>query len=152
MILSYQAIKRRHAKQRQMVHPTMERTTLNGLTYGLGPAGYDVRIAEDRIMWPGRFTLASTIEEFDMPTNVLGMVCDKSTWIRRGVAVHNTVIEPGWKGFLTLEIKMVGHKFLRIKAGSPIAQILFNYLDDYTDYPYEGKYQNQQAGPQPAIL
>ena len=39
-----------------------------------------------------------------MPSDVLGQVCDKSTWARRGVAVQNTIIEPGWRGYLTVEL------------------------------------------------
>jgi dCTP deaminase len=45
------------------VEPFCERTQHNGMTFGLGPAGYDVRIAETATV--GRFVLASTI---DCPT------------------------------------------------------------------------------------
>jgi dCTP deaminase len=77
--------------------PFVEREIAFGTTYGLGPAGYDVRIAEMIWLWRGRFLLASTIEHFDMPNDVMAIVHDKSTWARRGVAVQNTVIEPGWR-------------------------------------------------------
>ena len=46
----------------------VERKAAFGTTYGLGPAGYDVRIAETIWLWLGRFLLASTIEHFDSPT------------------------------------------------------------------------------------
>ena len=75
--------------------PFVERKVAFGTTYGLGPAGYDVRIAETIWLWPGRFLLASTMEHFDMPNDVMAIVHDKSTWARRGVAVQNTVIEVG---------------------------------------------------------
>lgn len=60
------------------------------------------------------------------------------------------MIEPGWRGFLTLELKNQGKDILRIERGDPIAQILFEGLDAPTDKPYSGKYQDQEAGPQPA--
>ena len=63
--------------------PFCERTAHNGMTFGLGPAGYDVRIAESITAAAGQFVLASTVEHFDMPNDVLGQVCDKSTWARR---------------------------------------------------------------------
>lgn len=137
--------------------PFHERTTEHGMTYGLGPAGYDVRIAEDitlanAIYGKYSFRLASTIEHFTMPIDVIGYVKDKSTWARRGVLVQNTVIEPGWRGFLTLEISYEGPHTIRIPAGSPIAQIVFHRLDEPTEIPYEGKYQDQPAGPVQAIL
>jgi dCTP deaminase len=131
--------------------PLVERTVAFGATYGLGPAGYDVRIAETVSLWPGRFLLASTIERFDMPDDVIGIVHDKSTWARRGVALRNTVIEPGWRGWLTLDVTMHGWRFLRIRAGTPIAQILFHRLELPIEQGYQGKYQDQQRGPQSAI-
>jgi len=146
MILSAQTIRRA-----KLIADIQGRTVSHGLTFGLGPAGYDIRIAEDLILWPGRFVLASAMEYFQMPKDVLGVVHDKSTWARRGVALQNTVIEPGWCGFLTLEITMHRFKFIRLRAGMPIAQVVFHLLDEITENPYQGKYQNQAAGPQPAI-
>ena len=131
--------------------PFVERKVAFGTTYGLGPAGYDVRIAETIRLWRGRFLLASTIEHFDMPNDVMAIVHDKSTWARRGVAVQNTVIEPGWRGWLTLEITMHAWRLLRIRSGTPIAQIVFHRLEAPTERSYQGKYQDQRRGPQPAI-
>lgn len=85
-----------------------------------------------------------------MPNDVLAKVSDKSTWARRGIAVQNTVIEPGWRGFLTLEITNHGKQIIDIAAGMPIAQIIFHRLEAPAENPYSGKYQNQAAGPQPA--
>lgn len=123
------------------------------MTYGLGPAGYDVRVefdAEGEIpfihMEPGEFRLASTVELFHMPLHIIGIVHDKSTWARRGLAVQNTVIEPGWGGHLTLELTNHGTEELKIYRGQAIAQILFHMLTSPTD-GYEGKYQNQERGP-----
>lgn len=120
-----------------------------GMSAGCSHAGYDIRVAEDLLLWPMGFALASTVEMFDMPKDVLGVVHDKSTWARLGIAVQNTVIEPGWRGYLTLEISNNRWWPLRIKAGSPIAQVLFHVLDQPVD-GYSGKYQNQEAGPQKA--
>lgn len=121
-----------------------------GVSYGLSEAGYDIRIKESVLLWPGRFVLASSVELFNMPTNILGIVHDKSTWARLGAAVQNTVIEPGWKGYLTLEITMHAFRFLRIPAGAGIAQIIFHRLDQPA-VPYNGKYQNQPSRPIAAI-
>lgn len=91
------------------VEPFEERGVIDGMSYGLSHAGYDIRIREDVELEPGGFTLASTIERFRMPNDVAAMVCDKSTWARRGLAVQNTFIEPGWEGYLTLELSNNRH-------------------------------------------
>ncbi len=147
------------------VYPFEERKHAFGMTYGLGPAGYDVRLDQDLVLRPGEFRLASTIEHFVMPRNMVGIVHDKSTWARMGLSVFNTVIEPGWSGFLTLELanqnperrwwqfwRCEEEGKLILRKGMPIAQVLFHMTDHPVMEPYAGKYQNQARGPQPARL
>jgi dCTP deaminase len=130
-------------------------------TYGCSPAGYDLRL--DRVkgayqlgenLWrldPGQFVLASTMEEFQMPDDLLGVVHDKSSWARRGLACQNTVIEPGWRGWLTLELNNHSTEPLRLRQGTGICQVIFHVLDEPTLHPYFGKYQDQKPGPQEAL-
>jgi dCTP deaminase len=99
---------------------------------------------------PGEFVLASTAEMFCMPDDVLGVVHDKSSWARRGLAAQNTVIEPGWRGFLTLELTNHGKEPLWLERGVGIVQVIFHLLDEPAAHPYRGKYQDQAAGPQVA--
>lgn len=137
---------------RRLISPAFERSASCGMTFGVGPAGYDVRIDKTVILRPGDFALAATLERFDMDDDVLGVVHDKSTWARRGLALQNTVIEPGWRGFLTIELSNHGESTLSIEAGCPIAQIIFHVLDHPTSRPYAGRYQDQPPGAQPAKL
>ena len=139
---------------------------VHGTSYGLAEAGYDIRIKQEIIFKPGmtmgptievngqlehgRFTLASAIEEFDMPTDLVGVVHDKSTWARQGLSVFNTVIESGWKGFLTLELVFHGNKDVVIPAGAGIAQVIFTSLAH--DAYYQGKYQHQADKPVPSVF
>lgn len=138
--------------QRPMLEPFIERSVAHGMSYGLSVAGYDVRIAQDITIGPGEFILASTLERFAMPTDIIGKVHDKSTWARRGIAVQNTIIEPGWRGFLTLEITNHGKSFIDFSEGMPIAQIVFQRLEQAAESPYSGKYQDQSFGPVGAIM
>lgn len=135
-----------------MIEPFFERGVAFGMSYGLSAAGYDVRIKQQKVLRPGDFVLASTIERFDLPRDILAQVADKSTWARRGIAVQNTIAEPGWSGWLTLEITNHGPNTIIIEAGSPIAQILFHQLSEPTELPYgkDAKYQNQGDEPVPA--
>ncbi len=122
------------------------KTKFRGTSFGLGEAGYDVRIKQNMWLAPdNRFELASAIEEFNMPFDLVGVVHDKSTWARRGLSVFNTVIEPGWKGFLTLELVYHGSEGIHIYAGQGIAQVLFH--ETIESAAYDGKYQNQEDKP-----
>ena len=150
-----------------------EKVVAHGMSYGCSEAGYDIRIKQEIRFYPvnrdaefkkfrvmvytndsltsdgeGRFTIASAIEEFQMPTNLLGRVCDKSSWARKGLSVFNTVIEPGWNGFLTLELVYHGNTELIIPAGAPIAQVIFEEVKNPAQY--NGKYQSQSSEPTPS--
>lgn len=139
----------------------------NGVSWGLTECGYDIRIkqkveflcdnAGNRKVYvdgefydAGRFALASTIEEFQMPNNLMGVVHDKSTWARQGLSVFNTIIEPGWDGFLTLELDYKRYGELVIPAGSGIAQVIFHQIKETAEYT--GKYQHQADQPVEAIF
>ncbi len=151
MRLSAQTIRQR-CREHGMIVPFHERSQFNGRTFGLSAAGYDIRIREMIVLLPRAFRLASSMEYFDLPDDLAMDIKDKSTNIRTGFQVHNTVAEPGWRGILTLEISNLTDEIIEIPARTPIAQAVFEMLDRPTDQPYRGKYQDQRPGPQPAIL
>lgn len=150
MILSSQTIRERVLEKTLVIEPFSERSKQNGLSYGLSCHGYDVRLAKGMWVWPIIMRLGVIMEYLDIPTDLMARVCDKSTNVRLGIVVQNTVIEAGWRGYLTVELTR--HWFLPIflPKGYPIAQIIFEQLDKPTDIPYTGKYQNQPKRPIPA--
>lgn len=152
MILSAQSIRVRCLGKFPMVEPFHDRTIHEGRTFGLSSCGYDVRLARSVWLWPFYGRLNSIVEFIDLPDDVCAEVKDKSTNARLFVLVQNTIIEPGWRGYLTLELTRFLPWPIYLKKGTPIAQIVFNLLDEPTRQPYRGKYQNQQKGAQAAIL
>jgi len=128
-----------------------EKTVFNGVSHGESVAGYDIRIKQDVTLGkvsvgePVRFSLASTMEEFNIPNNLVAVLHDKSSLIRKGLMIGNTVLEPGWKGFLTLELFYHGSGIIELKAGQGIGQLLFHQIA--LPAQYDGKYQNQADRP-----
>ena len=130
-------------------------------SYGLSELGYDIRIKQDIRFWldpsgfpiisvdgkitHGRFCLASSMEEFNIPSDLGAVGHDKSTLARLGVQVFNTVLEPGWSGFLTLELVFNGNDPVHIPAGSGIMQVIFHKLAEPAWY--DGKYNEQPDRP-----
>lgn len=135
-----------------LITPFRDRYVEHGMSGGLGCAGYDIAIDQDLWLWPGAYRLASSVERFRLPDDMLMMVVDKSTWARRGVTVQHTCAEPGWTGYLTLEIANHGWRLVRIRRGMPMAQAVFHRIEAPTDRPYRGKYQGQRRGPVPAMM
>ena len=100
------------------------------------------------IVYPHSYFLAVSLERFIMPDDILAEVKDKSTWARRFLTVANTVIEPGWEGYLTLEITNSSDDKIYVPFGCGIAQVLFHQLRSKSRTPYgNGKYQDQPAVP-----
>lgn len=142
--LSAQSIRKLCETDAPMITPFIpEKRVVNGVSYGLSAASYDVRIAHDIRLYFGQASLAHTVEDFHMPDNVVGYVVDKSTYARRFVSAMNTLLDPGWKGNLTLELVNLGREMIEIKEGTPIVQIAFHWLDEPTEFAYSGKYQHQ---------
>lgn len=147
-VLSHQSIMRCHIFNPFSGPATHAET---GLSYGCGPASYDVRLRQKLSLRPGEFGLFSTLEAWLMPDNVCARIHDKSTLARRGLAVQNTFVDPGFcAGSLTLEITNHGRDWVMLPAGSPIAQVVLEWLDEPTLSPYSGKYQYQGTDPQEA--
>lgn len=133
-------------KQAPIINMKSSKKKCNGVSFGLTEAGYDIRVKQKIVLsHKKRFMIASAIEKFNMPPTLVGVVHDKSTWARKGLSVFNTVIEPGWKGYLTLELVYHGYEELIIEPGSGIAQILFSEIQNSS--AYRGKYQNQEDKP-----
>ena len=140
MILPAQEI-----RQLKILSPFREKYKFGEISGGLSVSSYDVALDQDIDLYVGKLTLASTEEHFEMPIDVAAVVHDKSTWARCGITVLNTYIDPGWRGYLTLEISIhEGH--LELKKGTPIAQIVFHKLFEKPEKLYNGKYQDQQKG------
>lgn len=123
---------------------------VHGNSYGLSSCGYDIRCEKELYLNAGCYVLCAAVEYFTLPANVMAVVHDKSSLARKGIAVQNTVLEPGWRGFLTLEVTNHGHTDMRLAQYAAVAQVVFHFLDEPTDLPYNGKYQDQEPGPQKA--
>lgn len=80
---------------------------------------------------PNSFALGETLEEFELPRDVLAIVIGKSTYARCGLVVNVTPGEPEWKGRWTLELSNTAPLPLRVYAGEGIAQVYFLRSDGY---------------------
>lgn len=106
-------------------------------------AQLDKECAEELAANPPYFSLAHTMEDFCFPDNVSGQVADKSTYARLFVSAFNTFFDPGFHGNATLELVNLSDQPVVYRAGDPVCQFLFDFLDQNTERPYDGKYQHQ---------
>ncbi len=100
------------------------------------------------IIPPNSFALASTVEYFRIPRNVLTICLGKSTYARCGIIVNVTPLEPEWEGHVTLEFSNTTTLPAKIYANEGVAQMLFFESDEVCETSYKdrgGKYQGQKG-------
>lgn len=105
---------------------------------------------EPFVLHPGEFVLGSTVERFTLPTHVVGRLEGKSSLGRLGLVIHSTAgfIDPGFDGTITLELSNNATLPICLRAGMPIGQVSFMFLDAPAEIPYgdprrNSKYQGQ---------
>lgn len=113
---------------------------------------YDIHLKQNLILMSKEFKLASSVEYFNVPNDWYLITRNKSSIARQGVDVSfNTVIDNGFKGWLTLEIVNHSNFIVYLKAGQPILK-LESKKCEFECLPYGGKYQNQPDRPVCSIL
>ena len=148
------------------------------ISYGLSSFGYDARVGDEFkifhnvdssivdpkkftsnnfvtkktldfiIIPPNSFALATTIEKFKIPRDVMCIVVGKSTYARCGIIVNVTPLEPEWEGHVTLEFSNTTSLPAKIYANEGVAQLIFLESDEVCETSYkdrEGKYQGQKG-------
>jgi dCTP deaminase len=175
---------REMATTKGMIEPFVERQTREGvISYGLSSYGYDARVGRefkiftnvdsaivdpkafsaqsfvDRetdvcIVPPNSFALATTIEYFRVPRDVLVVCLGKSTYARCGIIVNVTPLEPEWEGHVTIEISNTTPLPARIYANEGVCQFLFFKGEQPCEVSYadrKGKYMRQRGVTLPRL-
>ena len=104
------------------------------------------------ILHPGEFVLGSTLERIGIPDDMVARLEGKSSLGRLGLLIHSTAgyVDPGWDGYLTLELSNVANLPITIYPAMKIGQISFFRLSTPAERPYgssqtKSKYQGQRG-------
>lgn len=158
-----------------MISPFISKQKREGkISFGLSSFGYDIRVGNEYkiftninntivdpknfdlksfidfkgsycIIPPNSFALARSLEYFKIPNDIMGIALGKSTYARCGIVTNVTPLEPGWSGFLTIEISNTTPLPAKIYSNEGIIQIIF-FKGEKPKISYndkKGKYQNQ---------
>ncbi len=172
------------AMDKKMISPFEEKQVRDGkISYGLSSFGYDARVSDEFkiftnvnsevvdpknfkpssfitkkvsecIIPPNSFVLASTVEYFKIPKDVIVICLGKSTYARCGIIVNVTPLEPGWEGHVTLEFSNTTPLPAKIYANEGVAQFIFlkgNETPEVTYSDRKGKYMRQRGVTLPKV-
>ncbi len=110
------------------------------------------------VLHPGEFVLGSTLERVHLGNDIVARLEGKSSLGRLGLLIHSTAgfVDPGFDGYLTLELSNVANLPIAIHPGMRIGQISFYQMTTEAEHPYGSseagsKYQGQR-GPTPSRI
>ncbi len=166
-----------------MITPFESKQIRNGnISFGLSSFGYDIRVGKEYkiftninntivdpknfdqksfidfkgdccIIPPNSFALAKSLEYFKIPEDIIGIAVGKSTYARCGIVTNVTPLEPGWEGYLTIEISNTTPLPAKIYSQEGIIQVIFlkgkKPRVSYKDR--KGKYQKQKEITLPKV-
>lgn len=95
---------------------------------------------------PGNsYALLYSVEKFNIPSNIKGRCDGKSTNARCAIHMNITPLEPGWSGYLTIEISNGSPSDVKVYLEEGIAQLEFVRINEpKTSYKdRNGKYNQQ---------
>ena len=172
------------AIEKEMIKPFISKQKRGKvISYGLSSFGYDARVSNEFkvftnvnsevidpknfkstnfitrsgnecIIPPNSFALASTMEYFKIPDDVMVICLGKSTYARCGIIVNVTPLEPGWEGYVTLEFSNTTPLPAKIYANEGVAQFIFlkgNEKPNITYADRNGKYMKQKGVTLPKV-
>lgn len=111
----------------------------------LSPAGYDLRAGEAYVINKGKVELIHTMERVGLPADLCGHLFIRSSFAREGVVGSFALVDPGFRGQLTLAFLNMGVEDVAIAKGERIAQLVLERLETPAEKPYEGRYQDSKG-------
>ena len=107
---------------------------------------------EPFILHPGEFVLGATLERVRLGSAIVARLEGKSSLGRLGLLIHSTAgfVDPGFDGYLTLELSNVANLPIAIYPEMKIGQISFYQMSTEAEFPYGSaetgsKYQGQRG-------
>jgi dCTP deaminase len=111
----------------------------------LNPAGYDLRCSKNVVLKPKQYELVATLETVELGLNITAYLHIRSSLAREGVIGSFAVVDPGFRGQLTLNLHNVSEKEVTLREGERIVQIVFHRLGSTAQKGYSGSYQNSKG-------
>ena len=111
----------------------------------LNGAGYDLRLGSELIIEPSSRTLTSTLERVEIPADLAGTLHIRSSLARAGIIGSLALVDPGFRGQLTILLFNGGSERFSLREGERFVQLVLHPLSMKTLRPYQGKYQDSQG-------
>jgi dCTP deaminase len=89
--------------------------------------------------------LVATLERVELAEDLVGTLHIRSSLARAGVFASLALVDPGFRGELTIALYNGGTAPFAMDKNDRFLQIAFHDLGTKAQRPYRGKYQNSQG-------
>ena len=128
----------RRLKDGSLVLTPFDRTCLNG-------AGYDLRAGMSISIPPGEHRLVATAECVELGDDLAGTLHIRSSLERGGIVASLALIDPGFRGQLTISLFNAGKEEFTLRENDRFLQMVLHQLSSKTQRAYSGRYQDSQG-------
>jgi len=111
----------------------------------LNGGGYDLRIGLDVNIPPGQRKLVATLERVELSEDLVGILHIRSSMARAGIISSLALVDPGFRGQLTILLFNSSSEEFTLKRGERFLQLTFHQLSTKARGVYRGKYQDSQG-------
>ena len=112
---------------------------------GLNPAGYDLRLNAETELQPSECRLVATMERVELGGGLVGVLHIRSSLAREGILASLALVDPGFRGQLTISLFNSGKKTALLKAGERFVQLTLLRLGRHAAAKYNGRYQDSRG-------
>lgn len=95
-------------------------------------------LGDSFILYPDQVVLGTTLEYVSLPSDCYADIISRSSYTRLGIHV-NTMIQPGYRGCLGVELFNHGNSPVEIVVGSRLFQLRIFELENARQYEAEGQ-------------
>jgi len=111
----------------------------------LNGGGYDLRINSEVHIPPGQTQLVATLERVELGEDMVGTLHIRSSLARSGIIASLALVDPGFRGQLTIMLFNSSTKDFILRHGERFVQLAIHMLSTKTRRPYQGRYQDSKG-------
>ena len=113
--------------------------------FRLNPAGVDLRVDRNLRLKPKQHSLVASMERVELSNRIVGFLHLRSSLAREGLFASLALVDPGFRGQLTVSLYNSGDSAVNLAKGERFIQLSLLRLGKPAINKYAGRYQNSSG-------
>src|SRR6266568_4125791 len=113
--------------------------------FRLNPSGVDLRVDRNVRLKPKQQLLVASMERVELSNGIVGFLHLRSSLAREGLFASLALVDPGFRGQLTVSLYNSGDSAVNLTRGERFIQLSLLRLGKPAVNKYAGRYQNSSG-------